>query len=111
MNINGEEKRALNRAALKTHALACSKAFRAGKFTRMGEDFVAEVEADVEEILRDLKSKRPTQLHEPFQTCVQVVTGELKDALAEIFNDLVLRIIQNKVQAQPSCGCTLGRTR
>jgi len=38
-------------------------------------------------------------------------TGVLMDHLRPRVNDLIARVIQNKVQRQPSCGKTLARTR
>jgi hypothetical protein len=39
------------------------------------------------------------------------VTGALLDKIGVELNRAVCRLIQNKVQKQPSCGVTLGRTR
>jgi len=103
--------RYLNESAIKEHALACSKQFRAGKFTRCGSDFVEEVKADVESVIREIRNKCLTKLHEPLATELVFTTGALCDKLQPELNALTARIIQNKVQSQPSCGCTLGRTR
>lgn len=103
--------RFLNETALHNHALRCSARFRANRFTRVGEDFRDEVKADFEAVLRDLRSKYPTQLHDPLPPDEDFITGLLKERVAGILNELVARIIQNKVQRQPSCGKTLSRTR
>lgn len=103
--------RFLNESALRSHALRCSARFRANKFTRVGEDFINEVKADVEAVLRELREKAKPQLHEPLEPQETFVTGLLQDRATEILNSLVGRIVQNKVQRQPSCGKTLGRTR
>jgi hypothetical protein len=103
--------RYLNESAIKEHALECSKKFRTGKFTRCGTDFIDEVKADVESVIRELRNKHAVKLHEPLETELVFTTGALCDKIQPELNAMVRRIIQNKVQAQPSCGCTLGRTR
>ncbi len=105
--------RFLNESAIREHALACSKQFRAGKFTRVGEDFLDEVKADVAAFVRDLRVLRiPTRMHEPLPYGnLQFATGALVDATQDALNRYISRVIQNKVQSQPSCGCTLSRTR
>ena len=103
--------RYLNEAAIREHALECSANFRANTFTRVGEDFMNEVKADVEAALRELRNKTSTRMYPPLATAKIFVTGLFQERAGEIFNDLVGRIIQNKVQRQPSCGKTLGRTR
>jgi hypothetical protein len=103
--------RYLNETAIREQALRCSRDCRNGKFTRVGSDFVDEVKADVEALLRDLRGKAQT-LHPPIMFGDDsFVTGELMDKSRDILNELIGRMIQNKVQKQPSCGCTLGRTR
>ena len=106
--------RFLNESAIRQHALLCSQNFRAGKFTRVGQDFIDEVKADVEAAVREIRYKAKvrepwTPLEPSDNSCF--LTGALCDKLAVEMNYLIGRIIQNKVQHQPSCGCTLGRTR
>ena len=112
----------LNQAAMKEFALRCSKTYRAGKFTRVGADFMAEVETDVETMLRQLRTTAGNQIHPALgqgQTLpgtlenddVQIVKGAFLEKVETIFNQTICRIIQNKVQRQPSVGCTLSRTR
>lgn len=105
--------RYLNETAIREHALRCSKNFRAGKFTRVGQDFLDEVKADVEAVIRGLRNQCPTRMHPPLKPDENTgcVTGLLCDRLMPEINDLVCRIIQNKVQRQPSVGKTLSRTR
>lgn len=102
--------RLLNESAIRAHALACSKKYRAGKFTRVGEDFITEVAIDVENLVRNIRSKDLT-IHPALPVEGTFTTGALMDKIQVNLNDLIGRIIQNKVQKQPSCGCTLGRTR
>lgn len=103
--------RILNQSAIKEHALACSKLLRGGKFTRVGEDFYNEVEADVESFVRRLQLQNETKVHPPMVRSVSFATGALMERVEEDLNLMIGRIIQNKVQSQPSVGCTLGRTR
>lgn len=103
--------RLLNEASLRAHALDCSKRFRAGKFTRVGQDFIDEVHADVEALIRELRNKWPTTVHEPIVLNNGLVTGLLCDKVKEALNGAIARLIQNKVQRQPTVGKTLGRTR
>jgi hypothetical protein len=103
--------RFLNESAIKDHALECSRRYRAGKFTRTGEDFVDEVKADVEKLVRELRGKFPT-FHEALPAPENgFVTGLLRDKVASELDAAIARMIQNKVQRQPSCGCTLKATR
>lgn len=105
--------RFLNESAIREHALACSKQFRAGRFTRVGEDFMDEVKADVASFVRDLRVLRNgTTLHDPKDIGeLQFATGALMGAVQDALNQYIGRTVQNKVQKQPSCGCTLSRTR
>ncbi len=105
--------RLLNESAIHEHALACSKQFRAGKFTRVGEDFQNEVRADVEAFLRELRNKWPVSIDPvlplPESSCC--VTGALSDKVMAALNDAIARLIQGKVKKQPSVGVTLRATR
>lgn len=105
--------RLLNESAIREHALACSKQFRLGKFTRVGEDFITEVRTDVEQFIRELRSRCVTVLHDPLEPSenISFVTGALSDKVMGEINRVIGRIIQNKVQRQPSCGKTLSATR
>jgi len=105
--------RFLNESAVRSHALRCSARFRNNKFTRVGQDFMDEVKADVEAIVRELRNKAKTQLFDPLEPDEKTycVTGALCDKVGVEMNHLICRIIQNKVQRQPSVGKTLSRTR
>lgn len=103
--------RLLNESAIREHALACSAKFRAGKFTRVGQDFIDEVQADVEAFVREIRLKWPTRVHEPLPVKSGLVVGRLSDIVRTALNDAIGRLIQSKVQRQPTVGKTLGRTR
>ena len=103
--------RYLNESAIKEHALKCSTQIRGGKFTRVGSDFIDEVKTDVECVIRELRSKYPAS-----STLVELsdgsfLTSNLVNRLCDEFKPLIGRIIQAKVQRQPSVGCTLRATR
>lgn len=100
----------LNISALKKHALACSVARKNGRFTRVGQDFLDEVEADVEALVRKTLATG-FMAEASVKTEDTFVTGALVDRLKEVLNTAVAQIIENKVARQPSVGVTLGRTR
>lgn len=108
--------REVNESVIKDYALHCSIKFRAGKFKRMGTDFMDEIKADVEAFVRAMRSKYVTPIHAPLYMddqfpCPKFATGKLMEKIENEVNQTIARIIQTKVQAQPSCGQTLGRTR
>ena len=105
--------RFLNESAIRNHALRCSAKFKCNRFTRVGQDFLDEVTADVEAWLRELRNKYPTRVFEPLEPDenTSCVTGALCDMVGVELNRTICRLIQLKVQNQPSCGHTLGRTR
>jgi hypothetical protein len=109
--IDLSSQRYLNESAIRAHALRCSAKFKVDRFSRVSQDFVDEVKADVEALLRALRAKAPTQIFDPLPPDETFVTGLLRDRAGQLLDDWVARIIQNKVQRQPSCGKTLGRTR
>jgi hypothetical protein len=103
--------RYLNETAIRDHALECSKLFKAGKFTRVGQDFIDEVQTDVEVLVREIKSKWPAWIHSAADTDKTFTTGALLERIQPVLNSAIARLIQNKVVKQPSCGKTLSRTR
>ena len=105
--------RFLNETAIRDHALRCSAKFKGGRFTRVGQDFLDEVSADVEAWLRELRNRYPTRVFEPLEPDenTSCVTGALCDKVGVELNRAICRLIQLKAQSQPSCGKTLGRTR
>lgn len=102
----------INQSAIKKHALACSKANRAGRFTRVGQDFLDEVNSEVEALVRDLRNNRfPVQVNAPLATDECFVKEVLLEKVKDALNQAIARIIQQRVQRQPSVGTTLGRTQ
>jgi len=105
--------RFLNESAIREHALRCSARFKGNRFTRVGQDFLDEVSADVEALVRNVRNQSATGIYEPLEPFenTSCVTGALSAKVMGELNRLICRMIQNKVQRQPSCGKTLGRTR
>lgn len=111
-NVEIASMRFVNESAIREHALKCSALYRAGRFSRVGEDFIDEVKADVENLVRQLRNSIPVTLNAPLEPSDKCfVTGVLSDKVMLEWNRVIGRIIQNKVQRQPSVGKTLGRTR
>jgi hypothetical protein len=105
--------RHFNDTAIREHALACSVAIKGGKFTRVGQDFIDEVHADIESIIRDWNNKFPLNNHAPVSNydAFTFTTGALMSRVQEALNGAIRRLVQRKVEVQPSCGKTLSRTR
>lgn len=103
--------RFLNKSAIKQHALNCAARLRP-KFTRVGQDFIDEVEADVESFIRGLRtdSMKDVAAAPCLEPTDDFLTGALLEKLKPILNRQVARIIQGKVWRQTT-GITLGRTR
>lgn len=101
----------LNQSAIRKHALVCSKQLRGGRFTRVGQDFIDELEADLETLIRELGNKYPVPVHAEIGTEECFVPGPTLDRIGELLNRAVARLIQNKICKQPSVGVTAGRTR
>lgn len=114
----------LNETAIREHALRCSKLYRAGKFTRVGGDFMQEVSDDVESFLRKIRNEYQT-LHPALSQNapidrnpgsesdpeLAIIKGYFLERVESELNRWLCRLIQNKVQRQPTVGVTLGRTR
>jgi hypothetical protein len=103
--------RFLNKSAIKQHALNCAQRLRP-KFTRVGQDFIDEVEADVESFVRGLRtdSMKDVAASGVLEPVDDFLTGALIEKLKPIINRQVARIIQSKVWRQTT-GVTLGATR
>jgi hypothetical protein len=102
----------MNNAAVKEYALECSKVCKGGRFTRMGEDFMAELAGDFEYIIRSIGSKTPVAW--PSEVPLDgrhLLDLTDREKLYDVFTRLLARMIQRTVERQPSCGQTLGRTK
>lgn len=119
--IMSEQAIALNESAIKNFALRCSRTYRAGKFRRVGQDFIDEVNTDVDCLLREIRGKYQNTMNPLLaqgQTLengcaddIFIVKGAFLIKLETEVNRAICRLIQCKVQRQPTVGCTLGRTR
>lgn len=101
--------RIMNTKAVKTFALGCSAKHRAGKFTRVGQEFLNEVEADIESMVRGME--RPG-IDGDLSGVVflNFVSGELMKKMERAVNVAVAKMILSKVKRHPTVGKTLGRT-
>jgi len=109
MDQNLTTNRIVNRNAVKRHALKCAKQTKP-RFTRVGVEFLDEVEADVEALLRKIDGSSPI-LHRPLEPDASFVTCNFMAKVAARMNEVIASIIQRKVERQPSVGKTLNRTR
>lgn len=91
-------------AAVKRHSLVCSQKLRAGKFSRVGEDFVQKIEACLEQAARMI-GQSYTMAALP--TDEYFLTHEGERHILDNFNSWMAKSIQKSVQAHPSLGKTL----
>jgi hypothetical protein len=104
--------RFLNESAIHAYALKCSASYKAARFTRVGEDFIDEVKADVESWVRGIRQQWKNST--PFDGAPSeetFTTGALLEKIQPELNEAIGRLIKNKVWRHPTCGKTLGRTR
>jgi len=95
----------LNRAAVKSFALAASEQNRAGKFKRCSPDFIQAIEAEVEALLRQIGGSEPEQDVPGEYSFINCKRAFVK--AEEQFNRAVRKIILRRVKSQPSNGQTL----
>ena len=94
---------------VKRYALACSSQNRAGKFTRVSGEFLTNIEADIDSLIRQIESK----VREPLNPAPQgveelrLITGHALDKCRDRLEAALRKIIQNRVQGTPTVGCTL----
>lgn len=97
---NTKKQSVINRSAVKAYALEVSKTHRAGKFTRVSEEFLIQVEADVEMTIRALEP----EIHD---LPGQIITGEAIRRMKNRLNDRAHTLIRRRVMRHPSLGVTL----
>jgi hypothetical protein len=90
----------INRSAVKAFALKVSKERRAGKFTRVSENFLTQVEADVEAAIRAVD---PAAM----ETEEVLITGEAISRIRVKLNQKALALVTSRVMRHPSLGVTL----
>jgi hypothetical protein len=98
----------INRSAVKAYALVVSREKRAGKFTRVSEEFLDAVEAEVEAAIRQVSSLSP-DAEKPVEPDDdrEFITGAALDKIRSRLQDRAKSIISGKVRRHPSIGCTL----
>lgn len=96
---------------VRSYMLACSKANRAGKFTRVSKEALEETCVAVDAIIRQIESKIPDPLHPgPMgfgSDEVRLLTGLALEKCRDRLEAAVRKVIRNKVQHTPSCGQTI----
>jgi hypothetical protein len=97
----------LNRSAVKKFALKVSREKRAGKFTRVSEEFLTSVEADLESSIRQIAIADMSEMAVPDADADWFITGQAVKNAEERLNMLARVIVSRKVQRHPSVGCTL----
>lgn len=97
-----------NRAAIRRHALKVSTEDRLGKFTRVGEEFINTVEANIEAFIRTFRRDITTARLKQVQPDEgeKFLTGAGEQKLIEAFNLYFAREIHRQVNKVP-CGKTL----
>jgi sarcosine oxidase gamma subunit len=99
----------LNRSSIKKYALLVSTQRRGGKFTRVGESFFEQVEAELEAVIRKIGIVPTNSLGALVMADPDAwfITGLATKKVEEQLNEAARRIIQSLVMQQPSIGCTL----
>lgn len=97
----------INRSAVKKFALKVSAEKRAGKFTRVSEEFLTQVEADLDSSIRQLNNADMSEMSIPDNDASWFVTGHATAKAEERLNMLATSIIHRKVMRHPTVGCTL----
>ena len=95
---------------VREYALVVSKQYRAGKFTRVSQEFIDGVQADVDNLIRQIESKLGEPFYGPVEgphEALQFVPGFALEAVQFRLNNAIKKIIRNKVRSTPSCGVTL----
>ena len=105
--------RFINTSAIKVHALKCSEILRAGHFERVGTDFINDIQAETEALIRKFNSLYLPPIHPVIPALgwqgdpASFATGLLMERLREALDQCIARMIQSKVQRHPTIGKTL----
>lgn len=94
------------RSRVKKYALKVSKERRAGKFTRVSEEFLLAVETDLDSAIRQLVIADLSELPS-LPDDKDLVTGEALRKAKLRLNTLAQLIIYRKVHRHPTLGITL----
>ncbi len=90
---------------MKAYALKVSAERRAGKFKRVGKEFLDGVEAELSAAIRGIGYGSPEIAPDP--DADWVINGRTLRTAEERLNDLTLVIVAKKVMRHPSIGKTL----
>jgi hypothetical protein len=100
----------INKSVIHDYALKCSKELRAGKFTRVGQQFIDSVEEDLEGIIRaTCPGSPPDRLPTVDGSKLFIVEAKVLPRLSEKLNKAVQCVVARKVMRHPSVGVTLQR--
>jgi len=99
----------INRSAVKAYALVVSREKRARKFTRVSEDFLNLIEAEVETVIRSITLSFGPDVDGPVEPDDdrEFITGAALEKIRDRLNERAKAIISGKVKRHPSKGCTL----
>ena len=99
----------INRGSVKDYALKVSRERRAGKFTRVSEEFLTSVEANVEAAIRQTHPGEFNNLVSPVipEDNREFITGAALEKIREKLNQRARFIISGMVMRHPTLGCTL----
>jgi hypothetical protein len=97
----------INVAAVRRHALACSEILRAGKFKRVGSDFLDYINTQAEIKIRQFRLNRidPKELLGSEENFLHGTVSAEK--LVEQLNLFIAETIQRRVRSHPTVGQTL----
>lgn len=102
--------RMMNVKSVKAFALECSEKTRAGKFTRVGQEFLDEVETGLEVLVRTINGLQPVETTVEAPEDMTFVSGQFMKKMQVAVNAAVARMIQTKVRRHPTVGKTLVNT-
>lgn len=86
-----------NRAALRRHAIKVSNQIRGGKFTRVSEEFLNQIEASAESVIRKMRADVGSSVFGQVEPGDEnFLTGVGKEHLAEQFNIWIAREIHRQ---------------
>lgn len=100
--------RILNRTAVREYALHVSEKIRNGKFTRVSEEFVDAVEAELNALIRRTGTVNGNMLPGEMphvNDCF--VTGDAMQKMRESLDNFVQLTVYNKIRRHPTVGVTL----
>lgn len=97
----------INRSAVKVYALGVSGKHRAGKFTRVSEEFLTGVEAEVEATIRRMAPSESIHGTADGAPALDFTTKHARERMVERLEEATRSIIYKRVMRHPSIGQTL----